>query len=61
MRPESYWVISTLLPEAGGPYRMRRNHNPDVDTKSDGMIGCPAAYQEAAVVAYDTAFYVLFN
>jgi hypothetical protein len=29
-RPESCWVISTLLLEAGGPYRMRRNQNPDV-------------------------------
>src|SRR5512133_3272999 len=29
-RPESCWVISTLLLEAGGPYRMRRNPNPHV-------------------------------
>src|SRR5215207_6011906 len=29
-RPESCWVISTLLLEAEGPYRMRRNQNPDV-------------------------------
>src|SRR5438034_3329571 len=29
-RPESCWVISTLLLGAGGPYRMRRNQNPDV-------------------------------
>src|SRR5215208_1847008 len=29
-RPESCWVISTLLLEAGGPYRMRRTQNPDV-------------------------------
>src|SRR5947199_6726332 len=29
-RPESCWVISTLLLGAGGPYRMRCNQNPDV-------------------------------
>jgi hypothetical protein len=29
-RPGSCWVISTLLLGAGGPYRMRRNQNPDV-------------------------------
>ena len=29
-RPESCWVISTLPLEAEGPYRMRRNQNPEV-------------------------------
>jgi hypothetical protein len=29
-RPESCWVISTLLLKAGGPYQMRRNQNPDL-------------------------------
>jgi hypothetical protein len=31
--PESCWVISTLLFGAGGPYRMRPNHNPEVGHK----------------------------
>src|SRR5215207_2769681 len=44
-RPESCWVISTLLLEAEGPYRMRRNQNPDVGhevrRKTDAVVTPP--------------------
>src|SRR5215217_7891118 len=37
-RRGSCWVISTLLLGAGGPYRMRRNQNPDVGHEVSSSI-----------------------
>src|SRR5512132_3829173 len=52
-RPESCWVISTLPLEAGGPYRMRRNHNPDVGhevrRKTDLWRQCSIQAQHAVL------------
>src|SRR5438034_10367165 len=60
-RPESCWVISTLLLRAGGPYRMRRNHNPEVGHEVRGKPNPDRLLRKAArildnmIAAYEAA------